>query len=158
VSAQKPNVKVSSLLKKKYIKLQLENCTKKEIIQELVELLAQSNKLKDKKSFLNLILKREKLGSTGIGNGLAIPHAKSDAVDDFAIAFGRQSIGVDFGALDGEQTFLFFMLASPIDNVGGHLKILADISHFVKDKFIIECLKKAKDEDEILEIITRYEK
>jgi fructose-specific phosphotransferase system IIA component len=155
---QGSDVKVSLLLKKKYIKLDLQGTSKKEIIQELVDLLAQSNRLKDKKSFLNLILKREKLGSTGIGNGLAIPHAKSDAVDNFAAVFGRQSQGVDFGALDGEKTYLFFMLASPVENVGGHLKILADISHFVKDKFIIERLKKAKDEDEVLEIIHRYEK
>ncbi|MGE5307723.1 MAG: PTS sugar transporter subunit IIA [Deltaproteobacteria bacterium] len=152
------DVKISTLLKKKYIKLDLNTSSKKEIICELVDLLAESNKLTDKKAFLSLILKREKLGSTGIGNGLAIPHAKSDAVDGFAIAFGRHSQGVDFGALDGEKTFLFFMLASPSDNVGGHLKILADISHFVKDKFIIECLKKAKDEAEVLEIIARYEK
>jgi fructose PTS system EIIBC or EIIC component len=146
VGTQGSDVRISSLLKKKYIKLDLQNSTKKEIIQELVDLLAQSNRLKDKKSFLNLILKREN------------PHAKSDAVESFAAVFGRQSLGVDFGALDGEKTYLFFMLASPIDNVGGHLKILADISHFVKDKFIIERLKKAKDEDEVLEIIQRYEK
>jgi fructose-specific phosphotransferase system IIA component len=158
VSAQALDVKISSLLKKKYIKLELQNSTKKEIIQELVDLLADSKRLTDKKAFLNLILKREKLGSTGIGNGLAIPHAKSDAVDNFVIVFGRHSQGVDFGALDGEKTFLFFMIASPIDNVGGHLKILAHLSHFVKDKFIIECLKKAKDEAEVLEIITRHEK
>jgi fructose PTS system EIIBC or EIIC component len=155
---QSPGAKISVLLKKKFIKLDLEHTTKKEIIHELVDLLDQSNRLKDKKSFLNLILKREKLGSTGIGNGLAIPHAKSDAVEDFTIAFARQSQGVDFGALDGEKTYLFFILASPADNVGGHLKILADISHFVKDKFIIECLKRAKDEAEVLAIISRYEK
>lgn len=158
MGAQKLDVKLSSLLKKKYIKLDLQHSTKKEIIAELVDLLSQSNRLKDKKVFLNQIIKREKLGSTGIGNGLAIPHAKSEAVENFTIAFGRQSLGVDFGALDGEKTYLFFMLASPADNAGGHLKILADISHFVKDKFIIDCLKRAKDEAEVLQIISRYEK
>ena len=150
--------KISALLKKKSICLDLRASNKKDIIHEMVDLLASTNKVKDSKAFLGLILKREKLGSTGIGNGLAIPHAKSDAVDGFAIAFGRHSQGVDFGALDGEKTYLFFMLASPADNVGGHLKILADISHFVKDKFIVECLKKARDENEVLAIIARYEK
>ena len=157
-TARQSGVKISSLLKKKFILLDLKQKTKKEIIHELVDVLAESKHLKDKKAFLNLILKREKLGSTGIGNGLAIPHAKSDAVDNFCVAFGRQNEGVDFGALDGEKTYLFFMLASPADNVGGHLKILADISYFVKDKFIIDCLRKAKDEDEVLEIIVKYEK
>jgi len=158
MSAGKQDVKISSLLKKKAILLDLQQKTKKEIIHELVDLLAESKHLKDKKTFFSLILKREKLGSTGIGNGLAIPHAKSDTVDDFCIAFGRQNAGVDFGALDGEKTYLFFLIASPADNVGGHLKILADISHFVKDKFIIDCLRKAKDADEVLNIISRYEK
>lgn len=150
--------RISTLLKKKHICLDLQATSKKELIQEMVDLLASTNKLKDKKAFLAQIIKREKLGSTGIGNGLAIPHAKSDAADGFVIAFGRHSQGVDFGALDGEKTYLFFMLASPADNVGGHLKVLADISHFVKDKFIIDCLKKARDDNEVLAIISRYEK
>lgn len=158
MGGEKLDVRLSGLLKKRYINLNLRTTSKKEIIHELVDLLAESKRLKDKKSFLNLILKREKLGSTGIGNGLAIPHAKCDSVENFVIAFGRQSAGVDFGALDGEKTYLFFILASPSENVGGHLKILADISHFVKDKFIIECLKSAKDENEVLKIISRYGK
>ena len=152
------DVKLSSILKEKYIDLDLKEKDKKKIISDLVDLLASSGKLKDKKTILNLILKREKLGSTGIGNGVAIPHAKSAKVKHFLIAFARHNHGADFGALDGEKTYLFFILVSPEKNVGGHLKILADISGLVKDKFIVDRLKNAKDKKEILKIISTYEK
>lgn len=155
--ATEGSVKLSALLKEKFINLELKEKTKNKIIAELVSLLATSGRLKDKKKLLSAIVKREKLGSTGIGNGVAIPHTRSDQVKDFVIAFARQSEGVDFGALDGEKTYLFFILTSPEANVGGHLKILAEISRLVKDKFIVERLKRAKDKKEILKIIATYE-
>lgn len=151
------DVKLSRILKEKYIILSLQEKSKNKVIEELVELIAHSGRLKDKKSFCNSILKREKLGSTGIGNGVAIPHAKSAKVDDFIMAFARHNAGIDFGALDGEKTYLFFILASPENDVGGHLKILADISRLVKDKFIVDRLKSAKEKKEILKIIKTYE-
>ena len=152
------DVRLSSILKEKYLLLSLKENSKNKVIAELVELLAQSGKLKDKKTFYNAIVKREKLGSTGIGNGVAIPHAKSQKAEGFIIAFARHIEGIDFGALDGEKTYLFFILASPEADVGGHLKILADISRLVKDKFIVDRLKGAQDKKEILKIIKTYEK
>jgi fructose-specific phosphotransferase system IIA component len=157
VAAGSFDVRLSTLLKDKYINLSLNENTKKKIIVELVNIIALSGKLKDKKAVASLILKREKLGSTGIGNGVAIPHVKSAKVKGFIIAFGRQTRGVDFGALDGEKTYLFFILASPESEVGPHLKILADISRLVKDKFIVERLKNAGDKKEILKIIENYD-
>lgn len=147
---------LSRYLKDKYINLDLKGNTKKEIIEELVDLIAESGKLKDKKALINVILKREKLGSTGIGNGVAIPHAKSDKMKNFILAFARKREGLDYGALDGEKTYLFFLLASPESNVGGHLKILSNISRLVKDKFIVDRLKKAVDKKEILKIISNF--
>jgi fructose-specific phosphotransferase system IIA component len=151
-------IKLSNLLKEKFINLTLDGETKEEVVAELVKLIAQSKKLKSKKTFYNAILEREGLGSTGIGNGVAIPHAKTKVADDFIIAFARKDEGIDFGALDGEKTFLFFILASPKEEIGGHLKILAEISRLVKDKFIVELLRKAKDRKEILKIIADVEK
>ena len=150
-------IKLSHLLKEKYITLALKEKTKNKVIVELVDLISQSGKVKDRKGFANAILKRERLGSTGIGNGVAIPHAKSAKVESFSIAFGSHPAGIDFGALDGEKTYLFFILASPESDVGAHLKILADISRLVKDKFIVERLKSAKDKKEVLKIIAAYE-
>lgn len=148
-------ITLSVLLKEKFIDLELKNKDKRKVIVELVELVAQSKKLKSKKTFFNALIERESLGSTGIGDGIAIPHVKTKVARDFILAFGRSSEGVDFDALDGEKTFLFFILASPKDEVGRHLKILAEISHLVKDKFIVKLLRQAKDKKEILKIISR---
>lgn len=152
------DIKLHIILKKKYIGLSLKGASKKEVLAELVDLIAASNKLKDKKEFLKAVLERERLGSTGIGNSVAIPHAKSDAVKSLALAFARVERGIDFGALDGEKTYLFFILASPREEVGRHLKIMSKISRLISDKFIVESLKKAKSEDEILKLISLQDK
>lgn len=151
-------IKLSNLLKAKLINLELKGKDKKQIIAELVELLAKSGKLKNKKAFFKTIMNREKLGSTGIGNGVAIPHARATGVQDFILVFARKNEGIDFGALDGEKTYLFFALASPNEEVGGHLKILAEISRLVKDKITVEFLKKAQDKKKILKVISDIER
>ena len=147
-----------TLLKEKLIELDLEEQDKEKLIPKLVDVVARSGKLKNKKAYLRALLERERLGSTGIGNGVAIPHAKSNAVKDMVLAFAKSRKGVDFGALDGEKVFLFFMLASPQDYIGEHLKVLARISALIRDKFIVEQLKKAQDKKEIIKIITSAER
>ncbi|MFA5114841.1 MAG: PTS sugar transporter subunit IIA [Candidatus Omnitrophota bacterium] len=149
-------INLSSLLQEKLINLEFEGRNKKEIIEELVDLVAKSGKLKNKKAFLKSILEREKLGSTGLGNGVAIPHAKSKVVKGFVLVFGRRDNGIDFGALDGERTYLFFSLASPEEEVGGHLKVLSEIARLIKDKFIVENLKKAQTKKDIIRIISLH--
>jgi len=149
-------IKLSSLLQEKLINLELKGKNKKEIIEELVELVARSSKLKNKKAFLKSILEREKLGSTGIGNGVAIPHAKSKVVRDFVLVFARKDGGIDFGALDGERTYLFFSLASPEEEVGGHLKILSEIARLIKDKFIVDSLKGSKTKKDVIRAVSFY--
>ncbi|MFA4984490.1 MAG: PTS sugar transporter subunit IIA [Candidatus Omnitrophota bacterium] len=149
-------INLPSLLQEKLINLEFKGKDKKEIIEELVELIAKSGKLKNKKAFLKAILEREKLGSTGLGNGVAIPHAKSKVVKGFVLVFGRMDNGIDFGALDGERTYLFFSLASPEEEVGGHLKVLSEIARLIKDKFIVERLKKAQTKKDIIRIISLH--
>lgn len=151
-------IKISKLLKEKCIKLDLKQTEKRKTIAELVDFVSLAGRIKDKKTILGMILKREKLGSTGIGNGVAIPHARSGKLAELALAFARQDQGVDFGALDGEKTYLFFILVSPEEQVGVHLKVLAQISHLVRDKFVVDRLKTAKDKKEIIKIIETYEK
>jgi fructose-specific phosphotransferase system IIA component len=147
------NTRLSRLLRENLINLELTSGNKKDLIAELIELLSKSKRIRNKKAFFKAILEREKLGSTGIGNGVAIPHARAEGVGDFILAFGRKDNGIDFGALDGEKTYLFFALASPKNEVGGHLKILAEISRVVKDKFVVELLKKAKNKKDIARIV-----
>ena len=153
-----PDIRLSSLLKEKYVELDLQAKDKKKILTELVDFIAAKGKIKDKKIILSSLIKREKLGSTGIGNGVAIPHTRSAKASDFIVAFARQAQGIDFGALDGEKTYLFFVLISPEANIGGHLKILAEVSRLVKDKFIVDRLKAALDKKEILKVISTYER
>ncbi|MGE5197143.1 MAG: PTS sugar transporter subunit IIA [Deltaproteobacteria bacterium] len=154
MDAEHKEIRISRLLKDNLIDFELKGNNKKEIIAELIDLLSKSRRIRNKKAFLKAIMEREKLGSTGIGNGVAIPHAKSEGVSDFILAFARKDEGMDFGALDGDRTFLFFALASPKEDVGGHLKILSEISRLVKDKFIVERLKKAKNKKEVIKIIS----
>jgi fructose-specific phosphotransferase system IIA component len=152
------DIKLSALLKEQFIDLDLQGDNKKEVIEHLVELIAKSKKLKNKKAYYSAVLEREKIGSTGIGNGVAIPHAKSKAVNSFIIAFARKNVAIDFNAIDGERTILFFILASPDEKVGEHLKILAEISRLIRDKFNVESLKNARDKKDIIRVISNYEK
>jgi fructose-specific phosphotransferase system IIA component len=152
------NIDLVSLVKEKFIELNLQGATKKEVLGELTEIAARSPKLTNKKAYFKAIVEREELGSTGIGNGVAIPHVKSKVVGGFILIFARHNKGIDFGALDGEKTHLFFALASPPDKVGMHLKVLAEISHVVKDKFMVGYLIKAADKKEVLKILSAYKR
>lgn len=128
---------------------------KKGVIEELVELLVQSGSIKqsDKAEITQVLLERESLGSTGIGQSVGIPHGKSDRVNELVGAFGRSVNGVDFESLDGAPVHLFFLLVAPHDSAGPHLKALARISRLLKDRFFREELKKAKDSTTLVRII-----
>ena len=152
------DIKLPDLLKDKYIELDLKEKEKPKLIAELVDMVAKPSRIKDRKAIFEAILEREKLGSTAIGNGVAIPHAKIKGIKKPLLILGRSTEGVNFDSLDGEKTYLFFMLISPQKEVGPHLKILAKISHLVKDKFVVERLKKIKDKHEIFEIISDFER
>jgi len=151
-------IKLSSLLKDNLMELELEGKDKAEIIDELVDIITKSGKAKNKKALASAIIGRENLGSTAIGNGVAVPHAKIDGIKQTVLAFGRSAAGVDFNSLDGEKTHLFFMLISPKEDIGSHLKILAKISHLIKDRFMVGLFKKAHSKKEVLSMISNLEK
>ena len=151
-------IKLSSLLRENLIELGLEGKDKSEIIDELVDIIIKSGKAKNKKALAAAIMARENLGSTAIGNGVAVPHAKIDGIRQTVLAFGRSAVGVDFNSLDGEKTHLFFMLISPKEDIGSHLKILAKIPHLIKDRFMVGLFKKAHSKKEVLSMITNLEK
>jgi PTS system nitrogen regulatory IIA component len=156
--AKHSDIKLPDLLKEKCIELDLKEKEKTKLIAELVDIVVKPSRIKDGKALYKAILEREKLGSTAIGNGVAVPHAKIKGIKKPLFILGRSPEGVDFDSLDGEKTYLFFMLISPQEEVGLHLKILAKISHLVKDKFVVERLKKVKDKHEIFEIISGFER
>src|SRR5262249_4408444 len=106
--------------------------TKKGVLEELVGALTASGKVKDAKTTVELLLDREELGSTGIGQGIAIPHAKPDQTQQVPAGFGLWRRGGQFDALDGEPVYIFFLLVAPPDAAGLHLKALARISRLLK--------------------------
>jgi nitrogen PTS system EIIA component len=95
------------------------------------------------------------LGSTAIGQGIAIPHGKSDTTDQLVAALGISKKGINFDSLDGEPAYIFFLLVAPVDSAGPHLKALARVSRLLKDKFFRDALKNTKSSKEMLELISR---
>jgi len=146
-------MKIMEFLSTKAVTAHLKSTTKEEIIRELIELLHAAGGIQDKEEIIKAVLARESLGSTGIGQGVGIPHAKSNSVGKLIAAFGLAPKGVNFDSLDGEPAYIFFLLVAPEDSAGPHLKALARISRMLKDKYFRDMLKKAKDEKEILHII-----
>lgn len=148
-------MEIMTFLDERAVATALQSQSKDEVIRELVGLLAAAGAIKEKDAgkLVQILLKRESLGSTGIGQGVAIPHGKSDCVSRLVAAFGVSRAGVNFDSLDGEMVHLFFLLVAPEDSAGPHLKALARISRLLKDKHFRESLRNAKDEKTLVRII-----
>jgi PTS system nitrogen regulatory IIA component len=149
-------MKISDFLCPKAVTAELKSTDKKDLIEELVGLLVTAGSI-DKKirpKLIEILLAREALGSTAIGQGIAIPHGKCENVRNLTAALGISKKGVKFDSLDGEPAYIFFLLVAPLDSAGPHLKALARISRLLKDKFFRENLKTAKDENAILKLIS----
>lgn len=131
--------------------------TKEEIIAELVNSLHLGDAINDKDKVLQAVLEREKIMSTGIGDGIAIPHGKSDAVVKLVAALGTQKRGVDFEALDSEPAYVFFLLVSPANVSGPHIKALARISRLLKNDDFKKRLIAASSSEEIISVIQKEE-
>ena len=145
-------------LKEDAIRIGLQANTKQEVINELVDALVEAKCLTDRKAAVKALLDREELGSTGVGQGVAIPHGKTDIVKVLVGALGVSKAGIPFDALDGEPVHLFFLLLAPNGSGGAHLKALARISSLLKDKHIRKALMGADSKAHILDIIREEEK
>ncbi len=148
-------MKIMDFLNPLAISAQVQATDKKEAIKELVDLLTKSAEIKpkDKEKVARVLLDREALGSTGIGQGIGIPHGKFVGVKRLIGACGISHKGVDFESLDGEKVYIFFLLIAPEDSAGPHLKALARVSRLLKDKYFRDTLKAAKEDKELLKII-----
>jgi mannitol/fructose-specific phosphotransferase system IIA component (Ntr-type) len=122
-----------------------------------VDLASNSKLVKDAGQFLKDILEREKLVTTGVGYGVAFPHAKSRAVRGIIIAFGRSKKGIDFESMDKKPVYLFFLIAAPEDAIGAHLNVMARLSFLMKSEKNREKLAKIKSPKELLEVLDSYE-
>jgi nitrogen PTS system EIIA component len=146
-------MKLMDFIVKDAIVVNLQGTEKKDVLGEMVEALVKSKKISGKEKVVKILLDREELGSTGIGQGVGIPHGKTNEVDNVIIAFGSSKQGIEFESLDGEPVYLVFLLLAPVESTGIHLKALAKISRILKDKHFRQSLRDAKDVAEVVKII-----
>jgi PTS system nitrogen regulatory IIA component len=140
-------------LSKETICLNLESTAKNEVIEEMLGLLERAGKIPDRKAALKAIVDREKKMSTGMQNGIAIPHGKSDTVDGLVAALGVSKNGIDFESLDGQPSHIFVMTLSPVNRTGPHIQFLAEISRLLNSPQAREQLLDAETEEDVLAVI-----
>ena len=145
-------MKIIDVMSKEAILDDLKSQNKKGILEELVVPLAGSTGL-NADDLVRVLMERERLGSTGIGGGIGIPHGKIKDLESLVLGFGLSRKGIDFESIDGEPTHIFFVLITPEDSTGLHLKLLARISRILKNDHFKERLMNAADRDEIFDII-----
>ena len=146
-------MKIADILSGDLVIPDLVSKTKKEVIEELVAIISQRDNSIDKTELTEVLLEREKLGSTGIGDGIAIPHGKLKNIDTLLASFGRSIEGVGFESMDGQPTHLFFLLVAPKNSAGIHLKALARISRLLKDSSFRKNLMEAGSREELFKTI-----
>lgn len=150
-------MKITDFLSPNAIITDIKSAKKEDVIKELVDSLVDASAIdkKNRTKLIEALMAREALGSTAIGQGVAIPHAKCDCVDKLVAAFGLSKKGVDFDSLDGEPAYIFFLLVAPQDSAGPHLKALARISRLLKDKYFRDSLRACEDDKSIVKIISQ---
>ena len=146
-------MKIDEILSKDSIIANLVGSNKEEVIREITDFLQSQSLIKDKETLFNTLMEREKLGSTGIGENVAIPHGKSDELSQIIIAFGRSIGGVDFESLDQKPVHFVCMVIAPSNSTGQHLKALARISRLFKNQNLREGILKLQDADEIYSLL-----
>ncbi|MFB7142209.1 fructose-specific PTS transporter subunit EIIC [Gottfriedia sp. NPDC056225] len=151
-------MRITELLKIDTVLIDLKSSSKMAVIDELIEGLNSAGRLNDKNQFKEAILNREGQSTTGIGEGIAIPHAKTTAVKTPAIAFGRSKEGIDYESLDGQPAHLFFMIAASEGANNAHLETLSRLSSLLMDEDFRRSLLSAKDASDILNLIDQKEK
>jgi PTS system nitrogen regulatory IIA component len=146
-------MKIMDIFRKEYIIEELKAKTKRDVLAELSGVIRPGDGTIKHELMVNTLLDREKLGSTGIGDGIAIPHGKLADLDELIVSFGRSREGVEFDSMDGKPANLFFLLLAPENTTGLHLKALAKISKMMKDNAFRKKLMEAKSKDELYVII-----
>ncbi len=149
---------ISDYLKEEFCLVNLESHDKKGAIRELAQKLSTSGSLIDLEKFINDVIKREELGSTGIGNKVAIPHARTDAVKGLVVSFGRSQEGIKFDALDGDKVKLIFLMGADPSQLSLYLRILAELSKLLMNNSFRQELISAETPKEVIKIIKKFER
>lgn len=146
-------MKLSKFCEEELMTFDLKGTTKEAVITKLVDLAAESSMVRDRDELLSAVLEREKLVTTGVGYGVAFPHAKTRALKGIVIVFGRSEVGVDFEAMDKKPVHLFYLIAAPEDAIGAHLNVMARLSFIMKSERNRERLMRAKTAGEVMLIL-----
>lgn len=146
-------MKINDILSLDTILAEIKANNKESVIEELADFLYQKNMISDKSEVVRVLLEREQLGSTGIGENVAIPHAKMKGIDEIIAVFGISKKGVEFDSLDRKPVNFIFMLIAPENAAGTHLKALARISRLLKNPEFKSCLLQATGKQAIYKII-----
>lgn len=151
-------MKMLDILDRECIIAELRSRTKKEVLEELTGALLNCKADLDKEALVEVLLEREQLGSTGIGDGIAIPHGKVPDLDELIVSFGRSTLGIEFDSMDGRPTHLFFLLIAPENSAGVHLRALAKISKLLKSAHFRQRLMESGTREEIFQVIREEDK
>jgi len=147
-------MKITEMLKREFVLEELKGTNKEEALAELSGVFKKVGLVMDPEEMLKILLARESLGSTGIGDGVAIPHGKMAGLKEMVVSFGRSREGIDFEAMDHSPVHLFFLLMAPENSAGLHLKVLAKISRMLKDPVFRKKLMEAKLHDDLFAVIS----
>ncbi|MDD3730815.1 MAG: PTS sugar transporter subunit IIA [candidate division Zixibacteria bacterium] len=150
-------MKLSKFCDESLVVFNLKTTNKEKVIEELVNLAASSNMIKDPVQLLKDVKDRENLVTTGVGYGVAFPHAKTRSAKGIVIAFGRSDKGIDFDAMDHRPVHLFFLIAAPEDAIGAHLNVMARLSYLMKLGENREKLMKATSPGDVLALMDEIE-
>lgn len=150
-------VKITDYMTEELIDLHLKGKTKEAILDELADLMVKSPNLTSKDTIKKALLEREQIGSTGIGRGIAIPHAKTENALRLTIAFGISNEKIDYDSMDGEGVKIFFVFASPMKDTQIYLKVLARISRLIRSEGFRNKLLNAKTPRDIIDCIAQEE-
>jgi len=146
-------MKILDILPKSAIIPELEGRSKRQVLEELIEAILRAKPELDRQRLMAVLLERERLGSTGIGDGIAIPHGKLKDLDQLMLSFGKSNLGVDFESMDGKPVHLLFLLVAPENCTGIHLRALARIARLLKPAPMRNRLIGVKTQDEIYAVI-----
>jgi len=150
-------MKLREILSKETIRIPLVSTEKDKLIEEMVDALYAAGKIQDREKVLKAVLDRERVMSTGVGDGVAIPHGKADGVKNLVASFGVTKHDVEFGSIDDKPVRLVFLLVGPYDQTGPHLKALSHISRLMHRPEFRARLTKAKTPEEVLAAIEKEE-
>jgi PTS system nitrogen regulatory IIA component len=146
-------MKITEILKKEHIIENLVSTDKESTLDELSSFLKDKGMVSNKETLQSALMEREALGSTGIGENVAIPHAKISAIDQIITVFGRSIKGIEFDSLDKKPVHFIYLVLAPMNSSGQHLKVLARISRLLKNKSLRESIIRATEANQIYAII-----